>query len=249
MKKYTTKKDTISLWDKIAIRVTRGGQAGEYLSRIENIKRRSYVIEMPIKQSGNTNLSKGDVVDVSYNKHDAAYTFKASIKDLFIGEGSSAELEKISETERVQRRQFVRLDISGKISFRILDDPQNMTGALSAEAKGDLLNISAGGILFESGEKHKEGSLLVVNLRLRDNHTLKNILSVVKRVESLDDGKSLVGAEFINEANSSKYNLERLGEFLPEGSGTFDENLQKLVVQYIYKQQVESRKQGGGDHE
>jgi c-di-GMP-binding flagellar brake protein YcgR len=240
--KLTDKKP--ALWERVSVSLDRNGRASRFISRIENIKKSSYVLEMPVRQNGNSNLEKGDIVEISYNRKDAAYTFKASIKDLFLDEPGSVEIEKEGDIKRNQRRKYVRLDISEEINFRIIDSPRDPAAGISPEFRGSLLNISAGGFLFETDTPTKEGSLLIVNFRLKDRYSLENILAVVKRVEQAGGESSLVGSEFITRDNRAEYDLEKLDDFLPQGIGTFDENLQKLIVQFIYKQQVKLRKDG-----
>ncbi len=243
-KKQPTKDDSIDLWERLILVVDKGGKRSEFLTRLENIKQNSYILEMPIRQSGNASLSKGDVVEVSYNKKDAAYTFKASIKDLFEGESNSIEVEKLTEASRIQRRQFVRLDISGDLDFRVLESLEDNKGGLSQKFHGSLLNISAGGVLFETETRIEADSLLILDFTLKGHYPLSNILAVVKRAEAIDSETYIVGSEFITSENRTRYGLETLGDFLPPGTGTFDDNLQKLMVQFIYKQQVELRKRG-----
>jgi c-di-GMP-binding flagellar brake protein YcgR len=243
-KKQRTEKDSIDLWERLILVIEKGGSRSEFLTRLEDIKQDSYIFEMPIRQSGSASLSKGDIVEVSYNKKDAAYTFKASIKDLFEGESSSIEVEKLTDASRIQRRRFVRLDISGDINLRILESPDSNEGSVSQKFRGSLLNISAGGVLFETETKIDAGSLLILDFTIKGHYPLNNILAVVKRAEAIDDNIYIVGSEFISNENRARYGLETLGDFLPPGTGTFDDNLQKLMVQFIYKQQVELRKKG-----
>lgn len=233
-----------ALWDRVTIFLKKDEIRSEFISRIENIKRNSFVLEMPVRESGNSNLQKGDIVEIRYNRHDAAYTFKASIKDLFIDDTGSIEIKKTGETRREQRRKYVRLNIAEEINFRILESPEQQNGGISPEFHGTLLNISAGGLLFETEKKVRTGSMLIVNLKLKEHYTLENILAVAKRIERDEDGLNLVGSEFITKSNRAEYGLERLDDYLPHGAGTFDENLQRLIVQFIYNQQVKLRKEG-----
>ena len=234
----------IELWDKVTLMFEKDGHRAEFLTRIEDIRKNSFIIEMPLRQSGSATLSKGDEVEVSYNKKDATYTFKANIADLFENESGSAELTVESDISRVQRRRFVRLDISGNIFFRVLESAETPDGSISPQYPGSLLNISAGGILFETGSAPGNNDLLVVSFALKGNENLENILSVAKRIEKLEENLYLVGAEFITDNNLSDHGLEQLRSLLPQGTGTFDEKLQKLVLQFIYKQQVELKKKG-----
>lgn len=243
-KKYNSKYEQIALWDRITLTVTKEGERSEFLTRVEDIKRDSYVLEMPIRQSGKGQLMKGDDVEVSYNKKDAAYTFKASIVDLFEEAGKSIQLVPKSEVRPAQRRRFVRLDIAGEIVFREVDMSDSTGGGIGSECHGSLLNISAGGVLFETEKEVQAGEVLILTFSLKEKEKLENILAVVKRQESIDDELFLVGAEFITNENLAEIGLESLGNFLPSGTGTFDENLQRLVVQFISRQQVELRKKG-----
>ena len=237
-----SKNDNLALWDRLVLTLTKDGLKSEFISRIENIKRNSYVLEMPVRQNGKSNLQKGDVVEIRYNRYDAAYTFKASIRDLFIDDTGSIEIKREGETRREQRRKYVRLDISEGINFRILESPDNKNAGMSPEFQGSLLNISAGGFLFETEKEVRSGSLLIINFNLKNHYSLKNILAVAKRTEHVDSDLSLVGAEFITKENMAEFGLATLDDYLPQGTGTFDENLQRLIVQYIYNQQVKMRK-------
>lgn len=231
------------LWESVIMTVEKEGGSAEFSTRVEDIKRNSIVVETPIRQTGNAVLVKGDKVEVCYSRKDAAYTFKASILDLFEGEHNAVELKTDGPVERKQRRRFVRLDISGAIRFRILDRPGRAEAVVGGELPGTLLNISAGGVLFETESEVVEDSILILSFSLKGKEGLENILAVVKRVDS-DDGFYLVGAEFVTADNSADLGLESLKNLLPPGTGTFDDNLQKLILQFIYSQQVEFRMKG-----
>ena len=118
----------------------------------------------------------------------------------------------------------------------------NESSGPGLELHGNLLNISAGGVLFESALRVREGAILVLTFSLKGRHTLQNILAVAKRCERAGNKSNLIGAELVTKSNYAHYGLEKLEDLLPPGTGTFDENLQKLVVQFIYEQQVELRK-------
>lgn len=234
-----------ALWERLILKLEKNGDTSKFITRVENIKRNSFILEMPVRQDGNSILEKGDMVEISYSKRDAAYTFKASINDLFLDGSGSIEIRRESDIKRKQRRKYVRLDISEEMYFRMIDSPYDTKAGISPEFRGLLLNISAGGFLFETESSISEGNLLIVRFRLKDFHPLENILAVVKRVERSEGETSLVGSEFITRENKGAYQLEKLDDFLPQDVGTFDDNLQKLIVQFIYKQQVKMREDGG----
>ncbi len=226
-----------NLWERVILTLQRDGYNSEFASRVEDIRQGAYILEMPIRQCGELSLNKGDCVEVTYNKADSYYTFKASILDLFEEDGS-VSIEKVSATTRVQRRKFIRIDLSGKMTFRPLDDYAGKETGFGPETVGVLLNISAGGLLFESQRKLKPNSLILLNFSLKSKHQLKDVLAVVKRCEGSGGKGYLVGAEFMTRSHYKAHDLDKLDDFLPSGSGTFDENLQKLVLRFIYDQQI-----------
>jgi len=235
---------TMKLWERVTLSIEKYGKKSEFLTRVEDIKRDSFVLEMPIRQTGELHLAKGDKVEVIYSRADAVYSFKASIMDLFEGDAKTIRISKGSQIDRIQRRKYVRLDISGKIVFRKIagaDDPQE---GLGPELSGILLNISAGGLLFESPIRVKTTGVIVLSFTLKGSHNPQNILAIVKRCEGSKNKGFLIGAEFLTKANLAAYGLEKLAELLPPDAGTFDENLQKLVIKFIYDQQIELRKKG-----
>lgn len=239
-----SRNDIMNLWERVTLTIEKYGKKSEFLTRVEDIRRDSFVLEMPIRQTGELHLVKGDKVEVSYSRADAIYSFKASILDLFEGDVRTVKISKGSRIERVQRRKYVRLDISGKITFRKIEDNQDTAEGLGPQLDGILLNISAGGLLFESPVKIKTGGFIILSFALKGSHALQNILAIVKRCEGSKHKGYLIGAEFLTKNNLANYGLENLEEFLPPGAGTFDDNLQKLVIKFIYDQQVELRKKG-----
>jgi c-di-GMP-binding flagellar brake protein YcgR len=240
-KRIITQQCQLSLWERVSLVIRNGSQMAEFVSRLEDIRQGSYILEMPIRQSGDLRLNKGDILEITYNKADSIYTFKASILDLFEEDGA-IEIEKAAEAIRVQRRKFIRLDISGKMNFKVLDDTSASGAGLGPENSGTLLNISAGGLLFECPNSIKDSFLILLSFSLKSKHALKDILAIVKRCEGSRNEGYLVGAEFITRNNYQSYGLEKLDQFLPPGCGTFDENLQKLVLRFIYDQQIEAKK-------
>ncbi|OGC90835.1 MAG: hypothetical protein A2W25_12945 [candidate division Zixibacteria bacterium RBG_16_53_22] len=233
-------RETLGLWDRVVLALEKFGERSEFVSRIEDIKHDSYVLEMPLRQSGQNHLHKGDAVEVIYSRRDAVYSFKASILDLFDGDEKTMRIERTSDINRTQRRKFVRLDLSGKMQFKTLDTAR--ADNPGPELLGTLLNISAGGVLFESPVKVSERGFIIVSFTLKGRQTLDGILAVIKRCEGSKAKGYLIGAEFVTRRNFGDHDIRQIDEFLPPGAGTFDENLQKLVVQFIYNQQVELRK-------
>ena len=226
-----------SLWERVILILQKNGQKSEFASRVEDIRQGAFILEMPIRQCGELSLSKGDSVEVTYSKAESNYTFKASILDLFDEDGA-VSIKKVSAATRLQRRKFIRIGLSGKMTFRPLDEFSGKESGFGPETVGVLLNISAGGLLFESQRKLKTNSLILLNFSLKSKHQLKDVLAVVKRCEGCGGKGYLVGAEFMTRSRHQAQYTKKFDDLLPSGTGTFDENLQKLVLQFIYDNQI-----------
>jgi hypothetical protein len=137
------------------------------------------------------------------------------------------------------RRRFIRIDIDAPITFCTI---KSVEGTFWAECdgpsgSGEILNISAGGILLFTPQPVMEGTVVSMSLQLEGCDTIDHILGLVKRTE-LDSGGYLVGVESVTR--------ERLGDVLaddeiqqlPDNLASFTERLRALLNQYIYARKL-----------
>jgi hypothetical protein len=137
------------------------------------------------------------------------------------------------------RRRFIRIDIDEPITFCMI---KSTDGAFWPECdgpqhSGEILNISAGGILMYTTEPVMEQSVLLMSLRIEGCDAVDNILCLVKRTE-IDSGGYLVGLESVTR--------ERLGDILttdeiarlPQNAASFTERLQMMLNQYLYARKL-----------
>ena len=134
-----------------------------------------------------------------------------------------------------QTRRYIRLEISEPIEYSILKDD---TGGFWPEGdgpsfKGNILNLSAGGVLVESNEPVSEGSLIVLKMSLQDVETLDGIIGTVKRADS-DEDQWLIGIEFI----PSEYLQDGLSsaelDVIPKNLTSFDKSLSNVLSRYVF---------------
>ena len=60
-----TKNEDLALWERLILILKKEDEISQFISRVENIKRNSIVLEMPVRQSGRSNLQKGDIVETN----------------------------------------------------------------------------------------------------------------------------------------------------------------------------------------
>jgi c-di-GMP-binding flagellar brake protein YcgR len=237
----------VNLWERLELKVHKGEAVAGFVTRLSDIDRELLVVEQPIRISGSLELEAGLQLEVIFNRQDASYTFNAVIVSIDPNNDSIATLRAVSDVRRTQRRRFVRIDIAGNITFKLVELDVNKNEILSLDKKGELLNVSAGGILLSTTEQLKQNDLILMNFWLKNSQRLESILGLVKRLEIAEQTDSkqdefLVGVEFITKDKAAEIIPPRLAELLPNGMNYFNEALEKLVVQFVYKQQVETRK-------
>ncbi len=137
------------------------------------------------------------------------------------------------------RRRFIRIDIDEPISFCTIKSTE---GTFWAECdgpsgNGEILNISAGGILVYTEEPVMEKTLLSMSLQLEGCEKIDNILGLVKRTE-IDSGGYLVGLESITREKLSDILTEEEVAQIPGTLSSFNERIQQVLNHYIYSKKL-----------
>ncbi len=233
--------DQIRLWERLELRVADSQGKPDFITRIENIGKDLFQVECPVKLSSVRDLQPGDVLHAVINRDDASYTFSAQIIEIDAENENLTTIKPIGAISRSQRRKFVRLDISFDVNFTVIDlnaQAENFTGG---SHRGQLLNLSAGGVLLSSTRKLKEGDYLLLNFKLKPGKDLENIIGVVKRVDDQDD-EYLIGIEFLTKERIRDNSHWHIAQFLPPFATYFDDELEKHLVGFIYREQIMRKK-------
>lgn len=146
------------------------------------------------------------------------------------------------------RRRFIRIDIEEPVTFTMI---KSTDGAFWSEGagvtgNGEVLNISAGGILLYTTEPVMEQAVILMSMRIEGCDAVDNILCLVKRTE-IDSGGYLVGLESITRERLMDFlSAEEIAQ-LPKNAASFTERLQTLLNQYIYSRKLSDGKNGDGN--
>lgn len=137
------------------------------------------------------------------------------------------------------RRRFIRIDIDAPISFCTIKSSE---GEFWAECNGpsgdgEILNISAGGILMYTDQPVMENTLVSISLKLEGCETIDHILGLVKRSE-IDSGGYLVGLESITREKLNDVLGSGEIDQLPETLSSFTEKIQSVLNHYIYSKKL-----------
>jgi c-di-GMP-binding flagellar brake protein YcgR len=237
----TEKSNSLNLWDRLEIKLQESDQSATFITRVENITGDIFEVECPVRIAGQLSLRVGQTLEISYEKGEEAFAFRAGVVSIDARKENTTTLKQLSKAESTQRRKFVRIDIQGQVNFRVLDLKSDDFDQMNKMESGALLNISAGGILLCSTAKISQGDYLLLNFRLKNQEKLENILGVVKRAEA-QSKDSLIGVEFLTKDRLGLPEHIHVAGFLPSFASYFDDELERHLVQYVYNQEVAARK-------
>jgi len=238
--------DQIQLWEKIEIFVGEGSEAGRYKARIEDFTDQGLVISGPEYISGNTLLRNGIDCAVYLTRPDAIYQFHTRIT--VHGEGSQRayQLTSPNDIKRVQRRQFVRIDMSRKLDYAVLPVhvPEEMTPETLTWHESVTVNISGGGMFMRTPHELAPGEVLLLRVYFFSELGLpREIAAICRRVVSHESGQQ-AGVEFVRAENLSRRLKDRQRLLVPETAAEFDQAAQNRLVNYVFQEQVKLRQKG-----
>lgn len=139
-----------------------------------------------------------------------------------------------------KRRKYVRLEVNSPLKFKVFMPPKmdlNLDDKLTCV--GTVLNISGGGVLMESEFRVNEDDFLVMEFSLVDVDALTGIIGKVKRVDTDETGKMLVGVEFMTPEQLQAELPSEVIDSIGVEIFSFDEQLRKMLLKYVFSQKVE----------
>ncbi|MEZ5359869.1 MAG: PilZ domain-containing protein [Candidatus Zixiibacteriota bacterium] len=137
------------------------------------------------------------------------------------------------------RRRFIRIDIEEPVSFSVLktDDGGFWPDCDGPTGNGEIINISAGGMLMFVTEPLLANTLVSMSMQLTGCDPIDNILGKVKRVD-VDSGGYLVGIESITREQLTDNLSSAEIDQIPKELSSFNERLRTLLNDYVYSRKL-----------
>lgn len=196
--------------------ITGGNRSNTYRCKIKTLSGERMVALLPAEINDSADLIPGTKVRVSYVDNTAVYSFYSEI--IVVGNGT-VTLGKPANLTRIQRRNFVRLDIKLKVISNKIDE-ENDNESFAATT----IDISGGGILFSCNTELSVGQTLEATVFLSDNQTVTANGRVVRVIEN---------------SASSKYRFSVGFEFT-----SIKETERDKIIKFIFNQQRVLRNKG-----
>lgn len=236
----------LKVWEKIVLIVGEGRTAGKYVARIENIINGGIVITPPEFVDGSTRLRDNLDITVVVTRQDAAYEFSSRIRQRKSGGEGFAFLTPPRSIRRVQRRQFVRIEMVSDVSYIVwqpgIDWTSEATDAAWQHTR--TIDVSGGGVLVRSEESLQVDDLVVMRPVLFGELGLpETVLGLCRRVTSDDHGR-LAGLEFMARAELKRRFSSELLKKLPATILEFNAMAQDKLARHLFDRQIELRNKG-----
>ncbi|HOP05786.1 MAG TPA: PilZ domain-containing protein [candidate division Zixibacteria bacterium] len=144
-----------------------------------------------------------------------------------------------AQEHTTEKRQFVRIEITSPASLSRIKDIFGNYWPQGDEYRiqGNILNISAGGVLLDLEQPVNEGDIVAMRFLLRDTGTLNGILGLVKRCDT-DESGNLAGVQFVTRENLNDILSASEMDLLDEQFDHFDKTVREVVNRFVAREQV-----------
>lgn len=237
---------TLKIWEKLIIIVGEDENAGYYEGRVEDFLNGGIVVNNPIFVSGNSMIRQDLPVTVQVCREDAIYQFASRIRSYTRGSGRRLVLSPPQSMRRIQRRQFVRIEMSAAVEYFVI--PAAMDWGEWEEsitwAESRTVDVSAGGLQFKVNSSVYVDDIVLVRVSIFAEEDLPDpIIGCVRRIFTRDNShycglQFLVSDRPCDRMKASDY------ERIPAELKRFDSKHQDRLVNFLFRKQVEYRQKG-----
>ena len=238
---------SLKLWERIRIIVGDEGSEGFYVARIEDFSGKKIIISNPELSAGKTLLRNNADCEVQVTRQDAVYMFHTKIH-LQVDESERQYwLDNPDKITRIQRRQFVRIDMWQKISYALIKsiNDTNHTCITSLQWHDTAsINVSGGGILIKTNGEVQVDDLVIIKSPFFDEIGIPDVIAGICRRSFKENDEYVCGIEFLLDDQIDSFIGCNCAKLLPESVYQYSLLMQNRLVIYIFRQQLELRKKG-----
>lgn len=238
--------DPLKVWEKIEIVVGEGSEAGHYSARIEDFNDSGIVITPPEFDHGSALLKDGSGCTVVLMRDDAVYQYNTQIRMQKTARVKFYVIGPPKNVKRVQRRQFVRIEMLQKIRYAIVDSADNDSSESDELSwnDGTIVNLSGGGVLLKNDNGIKQGTLVVLNMSFLTEYDLPDMIVAVCKRSFKDNGTHMSGFEFLRNNQLKRACNSAQLKRLPESVRAFDNLAQNEMINFVFRRQIELHQKG-----
>jgi len=152
----------------------------------------------------------------------------------------AVETEEQHAEGDVQRRRYVRLDITSQVDLKLIVSESEQVGGLIPFC-GEVLNVSAGGILIESKEAMPEDAFVVMEFELNGSDRIAGVVGKIRRCETESEDNHLIGVEFCTSEDIAQNCPPEFKKLLNDECSSFDDKVRQLINRYVFNRKVQEK--------
>ncbi len=236
----------LKVWEKIELVIGEGDQAGHYLARIQDFLNGGIVITEPEFLHGNSLLTEQAQVRVIITREDAVYEFNSTVRRAMSSSKHQYLLTPPRRIERVQRRQFVRVTVTKRMSWaKVVPIADWQT--LDERARwipSSTVDISGGGVLFRTNELMERNTRLLLQISLLKELGLPETVAAICMRGFSRKNEYLCGVSLVTSKQLHRHFTAEELKVLPREIAEFDDQAQNRLVSHIFQLQVALRRKG-----
>lgn len=242
--KAGNKELSLNVWEKVDIVVGDDNKQGIYVTKVEEFNSEGIIITHPILVGGNKLLTANSSVYVQFRRPDALYRFSARMKPLNGSSLGDMQLYDLGGVERVQRRQFVRIDYKLELKYALVKNENGFCRDLRWH-NSVTKNISAGGLFMEISDDIKKDDIMLVRISENSRLGIPGLVAVICRRTARDeDYINFAGAEFITGNALPMFFTADEINYLPSQIKHLTSGVQNKMVRFVFDEQVRERQKG-----
>jgi len=138
--------------------------------------------------------------------------------------------------DQEERRRFVRLNIASPMMLQRIKD---IFGKFSADGgqqiDGQILNLSACGVLIEVDQPLNEGDVVGMHFNVEGVESMDGVLGLVKRTD-LGEDYHLAGIQFLSRDQLGDILSDPELELMSERFSDFDHSVRQVLGRYLYQE-------------
>lgn len=210
---------------KIELRILHGPDLGSYVTRVEDIGTDgTLTLALPLQSGIAVGVRVGDIVRCTYADDGNFCGFDSACLSRAGGEVPVLVLAPPQSIQRVQRRNYVRLNVNVPVRFSIVGAPDGFQYDAVLTWSGTVRDLSGGGALLASPVKLIQGARLDLTIDI-PGYSVATMAEVVRTApDTLDPTPTAYpnGVRFVDIAEKER----------------------EIIIRYIFGEQRDRRKKG-----
>lgn len=180
---------------RLEIEVEDADYGGKYLSRVMDVNSRELRIMSVASQGITIPLRVNTPLYITYVGERAMYGFRSIIRQRFHDVLAGYIVEMPNRVDRIQRREYVRLEVQTNFRYRIFAEPGDPQPTPRPFEKSYIIDISGGGVRFFAEEVIAAGTILEMRLGIEGIEREIVVGKVVRCRERVEGGYE-IGVSF-----------------------------------------------------